>query len=138
MNNMYILCLLVAVCWSGAPFLGRISQLNPSMMVIAIVVGSLIPILPIALYQNFSLVSTRALSFGVAGGIINALGLIAWYRLVSGSNDGLWELSSVLPIAIVLMAVMLVVGGKIFFGESFTVNKTIGLVLASGAIWFLR
>jgi predicted RND superfamily exporter protein len=107
------------------------------MMTILIVLGSLIPVLPLLRNQNFAATSGNALLLGLLAGIINGVGLLAWYRLVAGSNEGLWELSRVLPIGIVLLAVVIVIGGRIFFNEPLTTDKLTGLALACAAIWLL-
>jgi len=138
MSSAFVLCISIALCWSAAPFVGKISGLNPWVMAILTIVGGLIPMIFLALNQNFSTIGARGISLGLLAGVINALGIIAWYRLVVGSTEGLWELSSVLPIALILLCVALAIGGRIFFDEPFTVNKVIGIFLAGGAIWFLR
>lgn len=109
-------------------------------MAMSIIVGGIIIVIPLTYVQFNNVLSSspKALSLGLTAGVINAVGVIAWYKLVAGSNEGLWELSSVLPIAIVLLAVMLVLGGKVFFEESLTLSRLFGLILATGAIWFLR
>ena len=138
MIQSFMICALVGLCWSAAPLFGRASQLNPWIMVSLVALGSLVTVLPMLFTQNFSVIGGKALSIGIISGIVNGIGLIAWYYLVAGSNKGLWELSSVLPIAIVLLSVMLVIGGRIFFNELITTERIIGLALACGAIWFLR
>jgi len=138
MNNSFLLCLIVGISWSGAPFLARITQLNPWIMASLISIGTLISVLPFMLKQDFSIVSTSGLSIGLVAGILNGIGILAWYRLVAGSNEGLWELSNVLPVAVILLTVALVIGGWLFFKDALTMKRILGLVLACSTIWLLK
>ena len=108
------------------------------MMTVLITSGSLLATLPIAFSQNYAAAGSRALMFGLVGGIANGIGLLAFYRLVAGSNEGLWEISRVLPISFVLVPIGTAIGARLFFNEAITADKVIGLVLAGGAIWFLK
>ena len=138
MNNWIVLCLSVGLCWSGAPFLGKASQLGPWIMTGFIAIGTLVPVIPLLFSQNFGDLTSRQITLGLLGGVLNGIGLLAWYRLVAGSNEGLWNLGTVLPVAIVLLSVVLVFGGRLFFQEPVTAQRMIGLALACGAIYFLR
>ena len=138
MNNPLIFCFTVAICWAGSSFLGRASELNPWMIACFIIIAGLIPIFPIACQQSFSLISTKAWVYGISAGVINTIGLIAWYYLVSGANNGLWNLSSVLSISIVLLTIFLAIGNKVLFNDLLTIKHMLGLVLACLAIWLLK
>jgi len=138
MNNPTLLCGVVALCWALAPMLGRMSSVNAMMLAVLVAAGSLIAALPVAFSQNYAAVGSRAIILGLVTGIVNGIGLIAFYRLVAGSSEGLWEASRVLPIAYVLVPVGIAILARLFFGEVVTTNKVIGLALAGGAIWFLN
>ena len=138
MNNPLILCLLVGIFWSIAALLGRYSSVSGMMMAVLISIGNLIAVLPVAFSQNYLAVSPRSLLIGLVAGIANGIGILAFYRLVSGSNEGLWEISKMLPISFILVPIGVTVGARVFFGEAITIEKTIGLALACGAIWFLK
>ena len=140
MANQYIFCIIVASCWAGAAFLGRASQLNAWIIAILLITGGIITIIPLVYFHfdNLLSITNKGLSLGLAGGVVNTLGVIAWYKLISGGNEGLWNLSSTLPIAVVLLAVSLVIGGRLFFGDVITNERLLGLTMACGAIWFLR
>lgn len=138
MNNAIFLCAIVGLAWSSAPLLGRLSSVNAMMMTILIAFGTLVTTLPVAFSQNYAAAGSKSLSIGLIAGIVNGIGLIAFYRLVAGSNQGLWEASKVLPIATILMLIGITLGSRIFFGEPITTQKLIGITLACGAIWFLR
>ena len=138
MNNATLLCIVTGLFWACAPILGRLSSVNAMMMAVLIASGSLIAILPVAFSQNYAEAGSRALMFGLAGGIANGIGLLVFYRLVAGANEGLWEISRVLPISLILVPIGIAIGAKIFFNEPITTDKVVGLTLACGAIWFLK
>ena len=138
MNSATLLCLVVGLFWASAPLLGRLSSVNAMMMTVLIASGTLVATLPVAFSQNYAAAGSRALMFGILGGIVNGIGLLAFYRLVAGSNEGLWEISRVLPISFVLVPIGLTIGARVFFNEAITIDKLIGLALACGAIWFLK
>lgn len=138
MNNAILLCLVAGVLFGAAPLLGRLSSANAMVMVVLIASGTFVATLPIAFSQNYAAAGSRTLIFGLLAGILNGIGLIAFYRLVAGSNEGLWEISKVLPISLVLVPIVIAIGARILFGETFTITKIIGLTLACGAIWFLK
>lgn len=133
-----LLCLVVGLSWAGAPLLGRLSSVNAMMMAVLIASGSLAVMLPVAFSQNYASAGSRALLFGIAADIINSIGLLAFYRLVAGSNEGLWEISKVLSISFILVPIGITIGAKFFFGETITNEKMIGLAFACGAIWLLK
>jgi len=138
MNNAILLCLIVGIAWSSTPLLARLSSVNAMMMTILIASGTLVATLPVMFSQNYAAAGSKALAIGLIAGVVNGIGLIAFYRLVAGSNEGLWESSKVLPLSLILMLVGIAFGSRIFFGEAITPQKLIGVSLACGAIWFLR
>lgn len=138
MNNVALLCATVAISWGIAPQLGRLSGMNAMMMTVWIAVGTLVATVPVAVSQNYASLTTKTLALVVAGGIFNGIGLLAFYRLVAGSGEGLWEMSKVLPAVFVCVPIAVAIGAWLFFGEKITLNKFIGLGLACGAIWFLN
>lgn len=138
MNHWILLCLTVGLFWTGAPFLARLSQLSPWTMAGFVAIGTLLPTLPLLFLESYAQLTLRQTLLGILGGFSNGLGLLAWYKLVAGANQGLWNVGTVLSIAMVLVCVMLVVGGRIFFGEPLTTQRVLGLLLASAAIYFLR
>ena len=137
MNSAIMLCLVTGLMWAGAPILGRLSGVNAMMMASLIACGTLLATLPVAFSQNYAATSWKSLGFGLVAGVLNGIGLLAFYSLVAGSNKGLWELSRVAPICYVLVPIFLGLGMKMLFSEAITNDKLIGVALACGAIWFL-
>jgi uncharacterized membrane protein len=109
-------------------------------MTLAVIVtfGQLIVSVPVALGQNWATATPRAIMFGLLAGLLNGLGVFAFYRLVAGWSEGLWDLSRVAPIVFVLVSVFTVFGARAFYGETVTTDKMIGLGFACLAIWFLK
>jgi len=138
MNNQWILCLIAGIFFGMAPLVGRLSSVNAMMMAVLVAVGTLAATIPVAFSQNYATVGWLYLCWGLLGGLINGIGLLAYYKLVAGANSGLWNVSTVLPITAVIMPVVIVIGGCIIFKEPMTTNRIIGLVLAGLAIFFLN
>ncbi len=132
-----LLCVVNAICWALAPLIGRLSNASATVMAVLISVGSLIAVLPIVFTQNYAMVGSKGLLIGLVAGILNGIGVIIFYGLVSGSAQGLWEASKIIPIVFVLVPIGVVVGARLIFAEAITFEKTAGLVLACIAIWLL-
>jgi drug/metabolite transporter (DMT)-like permease len=128
----------VGLFWGASTLIARYSAVGSYMMAILISVGGMIAMLPLLPSQNFAAAGTRALAIGLGAGIVNGLGLLAFYKLVGGANEGLWELSRVIPIAMVLVPIVVTIGARFMFDEPFTPTKLIGIGLACAAIWFLE
>lgn len=137
MNNPVLLYFAVGFSWAAAPLMLRASTLSPTMMGILVTVGGFIVALPFVFSQNYTHVGFSPLALGLAGGIVNGIGVFAFYRLVSGAQEGLWSMSTVLPASIILMLIGIALGARIFFNETISTEKMIGLALACGAVWFL-
>ncbi len=138
MNNQWILCIVAGLLWGMAPLVGRLSSVNAMMMTVLIAVGTLVATLPVAFSQNYAAVGWQYLGYGVLGGVLNGVGLLAFYWLVAGSNQGLWNASQVLPISFVIVPIVIAAGSCIFFKEPVTVSKVLGLIFAAFAIYFLN
>jgi drug/metabolite transporter (DMT)-like permease len=130
--------LAVGIFWGASTLIARYSGAGPYMMAILISIGGMITMLPLLPSQSFAATGSRSVAIGIGAGIINGLGLLAFYKLVGGANDGLWELSRVIPIAMVLVPIVITVGARVVFDEPFTPTKLVGIALACAAIWFLE
>ncbi len=98
---------------------------------------AVLPLIP-SQTQNLMAAGSRNISIGLLAGVLNGLGAIAFYKLVHGSNEGLWELSRVAPVVYIFIPVVIAIGSITFFGEQITPNKIYGLIFAVLAIWFLN
>src|SRR5262245_11424538 len=95
-------CVAVGIFWGVATLVARYLSVGTSMMAILISAGQFLAMAPLIPSQSFAAAGATTLGIGIAAGLINGLGLLAYYQLVAGANDGLWELSRVAPIAMVL------------------------------------
>lgn len=138
MNNVWVVCLLAGIFWAAAPLVGRLSNINAILLGVVVVSGQLIVTIPIAFSQSWASASPRAIMFGLLAGLLNGLGVFAFYRLVAGWSEGLWNISQVAPIVFVLVSVFTVFGARAFYGEVITMDRIIGLGFACAAIWFLK
>ena len=138
MNSSALLCVVTGILWAAAPLIGRFSAVSAMMMAALVAFGSFLAILPLAFSQNYLAASPKALILGLTAGIINGLGLLIFYRLIAGSNEGSWEMSRVVPATFVLVPIFTAFGAMIFFRETVTAERIIGIGLAAVAIWFLK
>jgi len=137
MEKMMVLCVVNATCWIVAPIVGRYSGLGAMPMAFFVGLGTFLAASPaMFLSAEFSF-QARPIALGLGAGILNGLGIVAFYALVAGSAKGLWELSQVVPIVYVLVPIGVAVLGLLLFGEVTTGYKVAGLALAGLAIWCL-
>jgi drug/metabolite transporter (DMT)-like permease len=138
MNTAWFLCAVVGLLWGIAPLIGRLSGVSAMTMATMIGGGTFLVTLFIAPSQDYVAAGAKGLLIALVAGIINGLGVLAFYRLVAGSGEGLWDASTVLTIAMVLVPIVIVIGARVFYGEELTAQRVVGLMLACGAIWLLR
>ncbi len=136
--SVWVLCLIAAATWAIAPLMGRAMSAPPMILATLIATGTMVALLPVAFTQDFSVVSWKDWIIGLAAGVFNGIGVLAFYSLIAGSISKGWEISNVLPIVYVLVPIILMVGARVFFGEEITRDKVIGITLACSAIWFLK
>jgi len=137
-DSATLLCLVSAVFWAAAPLIGRYSAVNPWMMATLVAGGSFLVVLPIIFLHNFALTDPRGIAIGLIAGVVNGIGLLAFYRLIAGSGQGLWDISRIVPLVFVMVPIFTSIGAFLLFKEDVTPQRIIGLVLAAGAIWFLK
>jgi drug/metabolite transporter (DMT)-like permease len=131
-------CVATGIFWGVATLVARYMSVSVWMMAILISAGQFLAMLPIMPGQSFTAAGTKTIAIGIGAGLINGLGLLAYYQLVAGANQGLWELSRVAPIAMVLVPIVITIGARFMFDEPFSANKIAGIALACVAIWLLE
>ena len=131
-------CVATGIFWGVATLVARYLSVGLWMMAILISAGQFLAMVPLLPSQSFAAAGTKTVGIGIAAGLINGLGLLAYYQLVAGANDGLWELSRVAPIAMMLVPIVITIGARFMFDEPFTANKIAGIALACVAIWLLE
>lgn len=129
-------CFLVAVLWGAWQLFARATGLPPlAMALIASSVG-LIPITLANLYVRTDLfaIDVKQLIFAVSAGLTLGSGMAIYSFLITNRE---WDLSIYVPISTVMIAIVVVVGSILFFGESLDIRKSIGIASALIAIWLL-
>jgi hypothetical protein len=85
-----------------------------------------------------SSLSPGGVSIAILAGIINGVGLIAYYAIVSGAIEHRWPASNLLTISLILTVTGIMFVGCAFWGETLTLKKLFGVTFALFAIWLLR
>lgn len=135
MNSGILLILITAIGFGTWPLIGRASGANQAWVTTLLMVISTIVI---ALAQANKLMTEpltgKMLALMTFAGLMNGISMIAYGQLLM---EGRFSLSIVIPTILLLVTVITVVGGTIFFGEHLTTSKTIGILLACVATWLL-
>tara|TARA_Y100000031_G_scaffold157148_1_gene216766 strand:+ start:5790 stop:6227 length:438 start_codon:yes stop_codon:yes gene_type:complete len=143
MTILYISIGLVALCWGGYPLILRLAGGTGHLGSLILVLASLIPVVLSVWYQSatgalqigFSNMSASTLVILTISGIVMGAGLVT-FNYVVGSP--LVDISTSVPIIDILMLVVTVVGGILFFMEVLTLQKVLGILLGIVAIYLLR
>jgi len=132
--KQYILCVVVGLLYGAWPILAKRSGAQPLWIAFGV---ALLTFAVIALMGNKGLSnipSTRTLWFILAGGIMN--GVATWYYGQLLGTPG-WNVSTLVPISMMILLVTSSVGGFTFLGEPMSAQKVAGLLLALPAIWLM-
>ncbi len=99
--------------------------------------GTALVAVPLALTQSYHELNFRVAGFGLAGGVLNGIGLAALYVLFALAPVQKWELSKIVPITYILTIVLITLAGRIFFAEQITTVKAIGMALTLVGLIFI-
>lgn len=138
MDNASLLIAIIVLSWSGAPLIMQQANVNAMMMGSLLALGSLLAVSPVAVFQPYVAAGVRSVAIGLAAGVVNGLGVLAFYKLLGGVMAGQWEASKVFPAAFALIPLALAIGSRVFYGEPFTTGKIAGTVLVCAGIWVLN
>ncbi len=86
-------------------------------------------------FAKQSVWSTKGVILCLAAGLVNALGVAAYSRLLSTTN---WNLTKYIPLSFGLMIMIAVLGGVVVFREAVTTQKLVGIGLVIVSAWLLR
>lgn len=134
-QNPFFFIILVAVASGAWPLIVRFTSLNAQWVAITVTLATAIVAGVFSYISSPALPPVRPLVIGLVAGTVNAVGMIAWGRLITLKGV---ELSKVLPIAFVLMPVVSVIGAFLIFKEPMTLKKIIGVVAAGISIYLLQ
>ena len=135
MRAEYGFIAVVALCWGGYPLLSRWSGYGEARGALILMVFGSLPILA----SSFSGASDgwpsgAAFAKLAVAGMMMGVGLVAFHALANSPM----EASLSIPIVDVAMLLVSTVGAMMFFAESITVQKTLGVLLMLGGIALLR
>ena len=130
-------CVVSGFLFGAWPMISRSASLNPSQLITAIAVGTLaVSLVGGAVTSTFTgVVTTKGLIVGLFCGILNGVGALAYAKLIG------WEgknITSLIPIAAIIIPVAAVIVGTVMYREPVTMNKIMGILLAVGAIYMLN
>jgi drug/metabolite transporter (DMT)-like permease len=131
----YLFIALVAVTWGGYPLLTRASGYPGAPGALVLTLVALVPIVLGALWHGkFERPSGSALGYLVAAGLMQGVGLVAFLRVATGKL----EASVSMPIIDTSMIIVTTLGAIVFFRETATVQKLLGIGLLLAGIALLR
>jgi drug/metabolite transporter (DMT)-like permease len=131
----WICIVLVGIFWGGYPLVARLSSFGGPFASLLLALLSCIPISAIVAWTGDWTGPTRAQLWPVAiAGVMQGVGLVAFLRLATGKL----EASVAIPISDVGMLIVTTVGAMVFFQESVTGLKLLGLAFLFTGIWLLR
>ena len=126
---------LVAVFWGGYPLVARLSGFGSPLGSFLLALLSLAPIGAAVFWSGDTVAPTGAQLWPlVIAGLMQGIGLLAFVRLATGEL----EASVAIPISDVVMLMVTTVGAILFFQESITAQKVVGLTLLVVGIVLLR
>lgn len=74
----------------------------------------------------------------IVAGIVNGIGLVLFYRLIEQAQNGISEMSRMIPIVLVMMPTIISIGGVMFFKEGITLGKISGTALVLAGVYVLN
>lgn len=134
MNNGILLCIFTALGFGAWPLLARVARVNDAW---ATTIVLIVTTFGVTLVQKGGLQnppSLMALGLLALGGAANAVGMLAYGKLVA---DTQFQVSSLAPAALIGMIAVIAIGGIVFFHESLTWTKGSGICLALVGAWLL-
>jgi drug/metabolite transporter (DMT)-like permease len=135
----YILIATAALLWGMSPHIGRLSGVSALPMAHLVAMGSVLATLPLlALKSTQTELFTKGGAIALSSGVLNGIGLVAFYFLVAGAAAGKWQMSTSLSMVYASVPVVVVIGSLILFQEGLNLNKIAGIALIAAAIYLLN
>src|SRR6185295_13902837 len=133
---MDTLCIaLVAAMWGGWPLVARASGYGGPLGSLFLTIAGLAPILIASLAQGATTLPSTATCVRLAiAGAMMGTGLVAFNIVVNGRLDA----SVSIPIVDAAALIVSTAGAVYFFGETFSLQKLVGIVLLVAGIVVLR
>jgi len=127
------LCIVVGVCFAGWQLVMRKSGIkDPFLGAFLINLATVAVLAPFARNSlSLSTLLTWGVGIALVAGSINGLGHLFNQRLVLSTSEEFSRFGVLVPAVVILTAVL---GGVIFFRESLTIGKTVGIGLVIAGI----
>lgn len=127
---MYQFSVLAGLCFGIWPLIMKRSGLNPQLAAVMLALLTLLTCLPFLSRANASPSEFWKLGaiFAVAAGLINGVGQIFLQRLIGAAERA--DVSQALIIVVLAQIATTAIGGRLFYGDPFTLKKGAGIILA--------
>lgn len=134
MNNPVVFAFLAAFGFAAWPLMLRGANLSGIWVAILATIGA-VPIVLLGYKLDPNVPAFKSILWGLLAGVINGFAMLAYSRLVAWKGV---DLSSIMPLVLVITPLVIVLGGFFIYGEQiFAAKKLAGIVFALLAIWFL-
>lgn len=126
---------IAGLCFGTWPLIMKSSGLNAIMASFVLTVVSLLVYLPFLKsgFDQASLLKVGVI-LAVVAGLLNGIGTIAFQKMIGGKE---MDISQVVLMVIIIQIVITAAGGRLFYGDIFTVKKVFGIVAAGFAAYLL-
>lgn len=123
------------LCFGIWPLIMKSSGLNAIMAAFVLTAVSLLVYIPFlkGSFDQAALLKTGII-LAIVSGLLNGIGTIAFQKMV-GAKD--MDITQVVLMVIIIQVVITAVGGRLFYGDLFTVKKAGGIFAAGLAAYLL-
>lgn len=138
MNHPIVFCIAAALVWGMWPVVVKFSNLTSAWVAFLVPLAS-VGVAGVALTAGShasTFPSGKAITIGLAAGILNGFGFVAFGRLL-GAEKGGWDVSTYATAVYALLPLVTMLGAVFVLREPMTVAKAIGMVLVLAGIWLI-
>lgn len=135
-QNPFFLSLVAALGFGGWPLIARAVGIPPFGIAVILSIGTVAAVTAVGpMMFTWSAVSRKMIYVGLIAGVINGISFLAYSKLIANTE---WDISVYIPLVITLMLLIPVIGGPIFFGESISLNKALGVTSILIGVYLIR
>ena len=136
LQNPFFLSFVIAIGLGGWPLAARAAGIPPFGIAVILSIGTVAAVTAVGpMMFTWDAVTKKMVYIGLLAGLINGVSFLAYSKLVSNPA---WDISLYVPLAIAMMLIVPVIGGPLFFGESMSPNKWLGIILILAGIYCIR
>ena len=135
--SVEVVCIAIAALfWGAYPLVARASGIGGAMGALILTLSGLVPISIAVIWQGgITKPATADLGKLIIAGMMMGIGLVA-FNMVANSKR--IDASISIPVIDTAMLIVTVIGAALFFSESMTAQKVIGIALLLAGIVVLR